>query len=113
NWEEIGPTTLNVDSLGTQTFGPTTQWSGRITALAVGHPCTAGKCRLYVAAAGGGIWTTGDALARHPDWTPIDNGLDSNAIGTIVIDPSDPTGSTLYVGTGEPNGSGDSEAGVG
>jgi hypothetical protein len=113
DWQEIGPTTLNVDSLGTQTYGPATQWSGRITALAVAHPCTPERCRLYVAAAGGGIWTTGDALDHRPDWTPIDDGLDSNAIGTIVIDPSDPSGSTLYVGTGEPNGSSDSEAGVG
>src|SRR5437879_13908570 len=31
----------------------------------------------------------------------------------MTLDPSDPTGNTLYVGTGEPNGSGDSEAGFG
>ena len=31
----------------------------------------------------------------------------------ITLDPSDPTGNTLYVGTGEPNGSGDSNAGLG
>src|SRR5206468_7029011 len=37
----------------------------------------------------------------------------SNAIGSIVFDPNDASGKTLYVGTGEPNGSGDSEAGVG
>lgn len=34
-WEAIGPDTLNVDTLGTQTFGIPTQWSGRISALAV------------------------------------------------------------------------------
>src|SRR5205807_6314663 len=33
--------------------------------------------------------------------------------GVITLDPGDPTGNTLYVGTGEPNGSGDSEAGFG
>src|SRR5207247_5255559 len=37
----------------------------------------------------------------------------SNAIGSIVFDPNDASGNTLYVGTGEPNGSSDSEAGVG
>ncbi|MDX6557400.1 MAG: hypothetical protein QOF72_449, partial [Blastocatellia bacterium] len=30
-----------------------------------------------------------------------------------LLDPSDPTGNTLFAGTGEPNASGDSEAGVG
>jgi hypothetical protein len=39
--------------------------------------------------------------------------LTSNSIGSIVIDPNDASGNTLYVGTGEPNGSSDSEAGVG
>ncbi len=29
------------------------------------------------------------------------------------MDPNDPTGNTVYAGTGEPNASGDSEAGVG
>src|SRR5207248_5461820 len=37
----------------------------------------------------------------------------SNAIGSLVFDPNDANGNTLYAGTGEPNGSGDSEAGVG
>ena len=31
----------------------------------------------------------------------------------MVFDPNDPNGKTLYAGTGEPNGSSDSEAGVG
>src|SRR5439155_18376307 len=33
--------------------------------------------------------------------------------GSIIFDPTDSKGKTLYVGTGEPNGSSDSEAGVG
>ena len=37
-WEAVGPDTLNVDTLGTQTFGPPTQWSGRVTAFAVETP---------------------------------------------------------------------------
>ena len=40
-WEELGPTTLNVDRLGTQSFGVPTQWSGRQTALAVAPNCRA------------------------------------------------------------------------
>src|SRR4029077_3014539 len=54
-----------------------------------------------------------DALASKLNWHPSNSGIASNAIGSIVFDPTDPLGGTLYVGTGEPNGSGDSEAGVG
>ncbi len=43
----------------------------------------------------------------------MSSGIPSNAIGSIVFDTHDATGNTLYVGTGEPNGSSDSEAGVG
>jgi hypothetical protein len=59
------------------------------------------------------VWKTTNALASSPSWSPVNNGLASNAIGSIVFDPNDATGNTLYVGTVEPNGSGDSEAGVG
>ena len=54
-WDAVGPTTLNVDTLGTQTFGPPTQWSGRVSALAVDPKCSASSCRIYVGAAGGEI----------------------------------------------------------
>jgi hypothetical protein len=59
------------------------------------------------------VWKTPDALATPPlTWTEVSGGqIPSNAIGSIVFDPSHP--STIYVGTGEPNGSSDSEAGVG
>jgi len=59
------------------------------------------------------VWKTTNALASSPGWTPASNGIPSNAIGSLAFDPSDATGNTLYAGTGEPNGSGDSEAGVG
>ena len=51
--------------------GPTTQESGRVTALAIDPNCgkssapAGAPCRLWVAAAGGGIWRTNDALAAH------------------------------------------------
>lgn len=113
-WDEIGPDTLNVDTLGTQTFGPPTQWSGRVTALAVDPKCGTDGCKLYVAAAGGGIWKTNDALSATPNWKQIsEDDIPSTAIGSLYIDPTDPTGRTIYAGTGEGNGSSDSEAGVG
>ena len=74
-----------------------------------------GTCRLYVAAAGGGIWRTDKPMHTNPSqkWEYISDSFGTNAIGALVIDPNDPTGNTLYAGTGEPNVSTDSEAGVG
>jgi hypothetical protein len=113
SWDEVGPYTLNIAREATQTNGIPTQWSGRITALVVDPGCDDDDCRLYAAAAGGGVWRTDDALARNPKWKPISDGLDTTAIGSLIVDPTDRSGKTLYVGTGEPNGSGDSEAGLG
>jgi hypothetical protein len=113
-WDAIGPETLNVDTLGTQTFGLPTQWSGRVTALAIDPKCGTDGCKLYVAAAGGGVWKTNDALAATQDWKQIsEDDIPSTAIGSLLIDPTDPTGRTIYAGTGEGNGSSDSEAGLG
>jgi hypothetical protein len=112
-WESLGPSTLNVDRLGTQTYQRGTQWSGRETALAVDPKCNAKKCALYVAAAGGGVWLSKDALAKKPKWKFISGDIPTSAIGSITVDPTDPSGNTIYVGTGEANSSGDSEAGLG
>jgi hypothetical protein len=112
-WDSLGPDTLDVDRLGTQSFIKPTQWSGRVTALAVDPKCKQQECTLYVAAAGGGIWRSTNALAAHPSWKHVSDGIPTNAIGSIAVDPNDPTGRTIYVGTGEGNGSGDSEAGLG
>jgi hypothetical protein len=111
-WYLIGPKTGNNPSQVTYT-GAATTVSGRVTAIAVADPCTQDQCQVWVGAAGGGIWTTTNGLAPKPTWYSSSSGLASNAIGSIVIDPNDPTGATLYVGTGEQNGSSDSEAGVG
>jgi hypothetical protein len=112
-WEEVGPFTLDVATEATQNAGLETQWSGRLTAMVVDPTCDLRRCRLYVGAAGGGVWRTDDALDRNPRWKPLDRGLDTTSIGALLIDPHDPTGKTIYVGTGEPSGSGDSEAGLG
>jgi hypothetical protein len=116
SWQELGPsgvpassTVVNESTAGTAA----TVFSGRTTAIAVAPNCSPASCTVFIGAAGGGIWKTTNALAANPSWTPSSNGIPSNAIGSIVFDPTDATGNTLYVGTGEPNGSGDSEAGVG
>ena len=115
-WEELGPFTNDVATLATQTFNRPTQWSGRVTALAVDPGCAdkGGKhCTLYVAAAGGGIWRTDDALNPNPHWSPVSGDIPSTAIGSLLVDPTDQRGRTLYAGTGEESGSSDSEAGLG
>src|SRR5262245_48656970 len=104
-WQSLGPETLNVDRLGTQTYLRPTQWSGRVTALTVDPKCKPQTCTLYVGAAGGGVWRSKNALAPRPSWKPISDDIPSNAIGSITVDPTDPTGKTVYVGTGEPNSS--------
>jgi hypothetical protein len=113
-WLEAGPFTPTVPARVTYT-GRETMDSGRVTAMAIDPDCGApGKgCRVWVGAAGGGVWRTTNGLAAKPTWTPSSDGLASNAIGSLAVDPNDATGNTIYAGTGEQNGSGDSEAGVG
>jgi hypothetical protein len=113
-WQEVGPFTLDVQPLGTQTNGRPTQWSGRVTAVAVAPSCGKGpSCRLYVAAAGGGVWRTDDALGKNQKWIPISGDIPSTSIGSLLVDPTDASGKTIYAGTGEESGSSDSEAGIG
>ncbi len=112
SWKEIGPITPVVAAEATYT-GRETLVSGRVTALAASPACSTSSCAVYVGAAGGGIWKSSNGLAAKPSWKPSSNGIPSNAIGTIILDPTDTSGKTLYAGTGEPNGSSDSEAGVG
>jgi hypothetical protein len=113
DWEEVGPFTLDVAREATQTNGIPTQWSGRVTALAVDPKCDEHSCRLYVGAAGGGVWRTSNALGARPSWKPLTDGLDTTSVGALLIDPHDKSGRTIYLGTGEPSGSSDSEAGLG
>ncbi len=44
-------------------------------------------CRLYVGAAGGGVWRTDNALSRNPHWKKFARpGLDTTSIGAPLID---------------------------
>jgi hypothetical protein len=116
NWQPLGPNGVPADELvASESTGATsgTIYSGRATAIAVAPNCTPKGCAIFIGAAGGGVWAANNALDPQPNWAPSNNGIPSNAIGSLAFDPNDPTGKTLYAGTGEPNGSGDSEAGVG
>jgi photosystem II stability/assembly factor-like uncharacterized protein len=69
--------------------------SGRVVAIAV-HPEDSNH--YFVAAASGGVWkTTNNGIS----WTPIFESQGSYSIGTITIDPKNP--SVIWVGTGENN----------
>jgi len=109
-WNLIGPSTTNFPDVLTFSGVPYID-SGRITALAIDPSCNNTTCRVWAAAAGGGVWRTDNALsASGPSWTFVSGSFATNAIGTLTYDAAH---TTLYAGTGEPNSSGDSEAGFG
>jgi Arc-like DNA binding domain len=76
---------------------------GRTTAIAIGNTCSPGNCRLYITPAGGGIWRTKNGLTGQPNWEYLGGPLGINSAGAVTIDPNDPSGNTVYVGTGEAN----------
>ncbi|HUX68754.1 MAG TPA: sialidase family protein [Terriglobales bacterium] len=103
NWTELGPRPEMDPQFGAV--------GGRITAIAV-DPSDATGNTVYLGAADGGLWLSTNATAAQPTFTPIGDNLPSLSIGAIALDTStQPT--TIYVGTGEGNGSEDSYYGVG
>ena len=114
NWQLIGPSKATYPAVLDPFLFDGAQYvaSGRVTAFAIAPTCTKQKCVLYVAAAGGGVWRTDKAL-NGSNWQFVSGGFGINAIGSLLLDPSDPSGNTVYAATGEENASGDSEAGVG
>jgi hypothetical protein len=114
-WEFLGPTS----AVYQQTFYRFSyvprqyESSGRITAMAIAPTCGPGNCRIWIAAAGGGVWRTDNALSGSPRWDYLSGSIGINAVGSIVLDPTDASGQTMWIGTGEANASGDSAAGVG
>ncbi|MGI8824241.1 MAG: WD40/YVTN/BNR-like repeat-containing protein [Chloroflexota bacterium] len=110
NWRELGPLYAPKANSTNPKTGASSAVSGRTTAVAVvPSTCSGGQCgTIYVGAAYGGVWKSTDA---GQTWRPILDRQLSTAIGTITLDPKDPN--IVYVGTGEPNHSGDSHRGVG
>ncbi len=96
-WRAIGPAPIPVSE--------STSYSGRVSAIAV-HPTNPNIA--YVGAAQGGVYRT---LDGGMSWTPLTDGAQSLAIGSIAVSPSDPT--TVFIGTGESAFSGDSFFGAG
>jgi len=97
-WTSIGPAPLPNGS-GNQAV------TGRVTAVVV-DPTNSSK--VYLGTAQGGVWRS---LDGGTTWTNIFDNAQTLAVGALAVAPSSP--STLYVGTGESNRSGDSFFGVG
>jgi hypothetical protein len=76
---------------------------GRTTSIALAASCKPGDCRAYITPAGGGVWRTKNALNGQPNWEYLGGPFGINAAGSVYLDPNDPTGNTVYVGTGEAN----------
>jgi hypothetical protein len=106
-WRQLGPTTAlyPFEPLRTvESYMPNEYVAGgRTTSVAVAESCRSGRCAMYITAAGGGVWRTGDALASKPRWSYLGGPLGINAAGSVTIDPNDKSGNTVYVGTGEAN----------
>ncbi len=111
-WQQVGPETA------TYQFTPLRRAvdyvpneyaaGGRTTDLAIDPNCgTHGHgnhgCRMWITPAGGGVWRTENALANNVKWKYLSGSFGINSIGSITIDPNDPTANTLWVGTGEGN----------
>jgi hypothetical protein len=88
--------------------------ASRTTSLALSSSCTPSNCTLWVGPAGGGVWRTNDPFDNPPKWTYLSSVFQINSIGSLELDPNDPSGQTIYAGTGEANACGSGcEAGVG
>ena len=103
----VGPNSGTVPGEVTYTGVPSTV-SGRTIAILPIGTCTDSSCSVLIGTAGGGLWRSPNVMAKDPSWTPVGQGITSNAIGSLTS-----SGGVVYAGTGEPNGSGDSEAGTG
>ncbi len=97
------PLLANAGSLGWTNVGPSNV-GGRVTAV----DAPPGGVPAYLGSANGGVWKSTDGGAV---WTCVTDPQSFASIGAVAVDPSDP--STIWVGTGESNGSVDSYDGNG
>ena len=107
SWQRYGPSRALypfTERRNSSNYVPNTYVAGgRTTDLAVAQTCVPGNCRMYITPAGGGVWRTNDAMSTNIGWTYLGGPLGINAAGSVTIDPTDPTGRTIWVGTGEAN----------
>jgi len=109
-WSAVGPLPLTKEiptfggvAIGAALAGVT----GRVTALAA-DPTVSG--RMFVGTADGGVWMRANATAA---FVPIFDLEPTLSIGALALDTTTSPNPTLYVGSGEGNGSADSYYGEG
>jgi hypothetical protein len=114
-WELYGPRKYAVEPGVLSFTGATNVTASRTVALVADPACTATSCRVWAGTAGGGVWRTNNVVAPDPEWQQVGpKDLAQNSVGQLVLDPTDRTHNTLYLGTGEGNRcSSGCEAGVG
>src|SRR6476620_2436270 len=87
HWKSYGPL-QNAIEPGVLAFtGKTDTTATRSPVLVIASTCVPGNCRLWVGAAGGGVWRTDDALAADPSWTYLTGGIAQNSVGALTADP--------------------------
>lgn len=104
---QVGPDGQLVPAQVTYT-GVASNVGGRTNAVLPLAGCTPSACTVLIGTAGGGVWRSTNATAKTPTWQPVGSGITSNAMGSLTQ-----AGGTIYAGSGDPNGSSDSEAGTG
>ncbi len=109
-WSALGPMPLinEVPTFGAASMGPAlASVTGRVTAL-VADPTVSG--RMFAGTAGGGVWMRASASAS---FVPIFDLEPTLSVGALALDTTTTPNPTLYVGSGEGNGSADSYYGEG
>src|SRR5258708_8620647 len=109
-WNSIGPQPLLNETpafAGTLLGSPLAGATGKVTAIVV-DPTVSG--RMFVGTAGGGVWMPPHATAPV---APILDPEPTLSVGSMALDTTTSPNPTLYVGSGEGNGSGDSYYGQG
>ncbi|MDR3634521.1 MAG: Ig-like domain repeat protein [Isosphaeraceae bacterium] len=115
-WVSIGPAPItdpyqqNLNYNGTYVNPP--DITGAIQAIAT-YRTPQGTQGAYVGAALGGVWETQALFPGSPGWSTHTDNMPSLAINTLGISPLDPTGATVFAGTGPTSNGGVSWKGYG
>ena len=109
-WNALGPLPLlnEIPTFGGVALGSALAGvTGRVTAL-IADPTASG--RVFAGTADGGVWMRPNATAA---FVPIFDLEPALSVGSLALDTTTTPDPTLYVGSGEGNGSGDSYYGEG
>lgn len=85
-------TTQINDAASWSEIGPTNQFGGVVTCLAI-NPINPDI--LYLGAEGGGVWKT---LNGGQNWLPLDNDLPNQTMGAIALNPNNPDSVLIGIG---------------